>query len=177
MLCQRCQERSANVHIMQIINNEKKEMFLCESCARETQQINFVNPIKIDTSFGISDFLKGLLATNLQPYTIKTEKPLPVEKCSVCGMTLDEFSKGGKLGCANCYNTFKSALESVFKRVHGGIYHNGKMPHSVGGGIRSKRELETLRGDLLRAVQKEEYEEAAVLRDKIKALEQEIKEA
>ncbi|MGE4282463.1 MAG: UvrB/UvrC motif-containing protein [Clostridia bacterium] len=175
MICQRCQQRPASVHVTQIINNEKREVHLCEQCAHEDEQIAFSNPFSFVSPFNISNFLTGFLGKDLA-YQVKHKEPTVMPVCSNCGMTYEQFTRSGKMGCANCYLAFSNTLESVLKRVHGTTYHNGKLPQRTGGKIKSKREMDSLKSKLIKAVQNEEYEQAADLRDQIRELELQLKE-
>jgi protein arginine kinase activator len=158
------------VHVTQIINNEKKEMHLCEQCARENEQIAFSSPFHFASPFSISDLLSGFLGKDFG-YQVKPKEPSTMPRCSVCGITYDQFARSGKLGCANCYTVFNDALKPVFRRIHGNTYHHGKLPQRAGEKIKAKREIENLKTQLTKAVQNEEYEKAAELRDRIRELE------
>lgn len=163
MLCQNCNKREANVHFTQIINNNKVEMYLCEECAREKGQVSFGSPISV------SDFFSGLLG-----FAGPSAYITPVVQqavCNKCGMTYEEFQKSGKLGCDNCYEIFADRLQPLIKRLHGNVEHSGKCPLKECNNIKASKEIEDLRRLLDEAVKNEEYEKAAQLRDKIKALE------
>lgn len=175
MLCQRCQQRPASVHVTQVINNEKREVHLCDQCARENEEIAFNNPFGMISPFHISNFLTGFLGKDVG-YQVKPQEPAMMPECTNCGMTYEQFTRSGKLGCANCYHVFNNTLESVLKRIHGTTYHNGKLPKRKGGMIKAKREIGTLKSKLMKAVQAEEFEQAAQLRDQIRELEMQLKE-
>lgn len=175
MICQRCLQRQASMHFTQIINNEKTELHLCEQCAREMQSAAFDSPFHFISPFSINNFLTGLLGGGYN-YHVQAQERSPMPVCNVCHMTYDQFVKGGKLGCANCYEVFNNMLEPVLKKIHGGTYHHGKLPQRAGGVIRTKRELNILKQDLNKAIQGEEYEKAAQLRDRIRELETQLKE-
>lgn len=88
-----------------------------------------------------------------------------VKKCPRCGMTIGELNRGGLVGCAGCYDAFATELEGAFSRVQRGTGHTGKRPGRGKTGERAR-----LREQLKAAVAAENYEEAARLRDVIKAL-------
>ncbi|NLY42694.1 MAG: hypothetical protein GX066_01725 [Clostridiaceae bacterium] len=173
MLCQKCQQRLANVHVTRIINNEKIEMHLCEKCARENENIMYNNmynnPFDFTSPFSINNFISAFLGSKTG-HEAKFRNNTNVSFCRVCGTTYDQFARSGQLGCANCYNVFQNELEPVFKRIHGNTYHRGKMPHRTGGEIKAKREINRLKSLLDEAIKKEEYEKAAKLRDQINDL-------
>lgn len=163
MLCQNCNERNASMHLTQIINGKKTEVYLCQQCAQEHKQLTVFNP------FNISDFFSDIL--NIQdpaPATYKMEQR-PI-RCEKCGLTFEEFRSIGKLGCSNCYRVFDSNIAPVLKRIHNGVKHTGKVPSRAFPALRQNNEISELKLELQKAVQEERYEEAAKIRDKIKML-------
>lgn len=163
MLCQNCQKRVASVHFTQTINGERIELYLCEKCANEKSHSNFGAPL------GISDFFSGLVGfgTPLQ----YVSAPIEQTACKKCGMSYEDFLKTGKMGCGNCYEVFGEKLQPVFRKLHGAREHAGKIPQRQYKGIKVSRELQKLKDMLSKAIQQEEYEKAAELRDRIKQLE------
>ncbi len=112
------------------------------------------------------------IGENRDPSGNQPAEQSPSMQCSRCGLTLQEFANAGKLGCDNCYDTFKKYLMPVLKRIHGAGSHSGKIPARSGGKLAVKRQLESLRIKLKEAVAAEEYEKAAEYRDMIRAMEQ-----
>ena len=92
-------------------------------------------------------------------------------KCPLCGHSYSDFRKSGKLGCGECYNTFRAPLSVTLKQIHHNPLHKGKVPKTYDEKIRKKRELENLKAELSTAVKAEDYEEAAKIHRKIKELE------
>ena len=90
--------------------------------------------------------------------------------CEQCGMTYGEFQKGGMLGCANCYKVFKTPLTALLQRVHGNTQHAGRIPEGAHSGTSIRMNIDRLRQKLQKAIADEEYEQAAKLRDAIRAL-------
>ncbi|MDP4092312.1 MAG: UvrB/UvrC motif-containing protein [Bacillota bacterium] len=168
MLCQWCQKRPASVHFTQVVNNNKVEMYLCEQCAKEKGQVTFGSP------FSISDFLSGIMEfASDNGYRIQSE---PRVICEKCGMTYEEFQKSGKLGCGSCYELYHDKLDLLLKRLHGNAVHCGKSPGSKQQGMaltqpKQANEIDGLKELLNKAIQNEEYEKAAEIRDRIKNLE------
>lgn len=158
MLCERCKENSATIHYQQIVNGEKKEYYLCEKCAEEIQ-----GGLSFDTMF------KGILDSFINMGVVSGTKSGLL--CSSCKMSFDEFKESGKLGCANCYKDFKSYFAPILKNIQGSTRHMGKIPKKAGAELYTKRKIENMKAELKKAVEKEEYEKAANLRDKIKDLE------
>lgn len=165
MKCQECGQRPATVHFTKIIQGDKSEFHLCESCAREKGE--WIN--KASAGFSLNSLLSGLLNFD-QPGGTVAAPP----RCSTCGLTYTQFSQVGRFGCSDCYKHFKPRLEPLLRKVHGSTNHAGKVPHRTGGKIKTQRELGELRSKLQAAVQQENFEEAAVLRDKIRELEQQL---
>lgn len=163
MLCQFCQKRVANVHFTQVINGNKTELYLCEQCARDKGQSSFGSP------FSVNNFFSGIMEGGKDSDYRALE--VDVQQCDKCGMTYREFQKIGKLGCDNCYSIFGERIKPLLKRLHGNIEHTGKVPGRVSRELSSIKEIEALKELLNKAILSEEYEKAAELRDKIKALE------
>lgn len=166
MVCEKCNQNKATVHVTKIQNNKKTELHLCEECARKTQDMSFENP------FTINNFLTGLL-DSVQSSPIKVDY-IKTTTCSKCGMSYGKFKQLGRLGCSDCYNTFNEKLIPLIKSVHGSKQHTGKVPKKSGNRIRIKREIMTMKKQLRRAIEREEFESAAELRDKIKLLEKDL---
>lgn len=167
MLCDECKSRVATVHVTKIINNHKSEWHLCEECAKASGGIGF----SFEPGFSVHDILKGMLES--QPFIVNTtQKREPV--CPVCGMKYAEFMQSGKLGCGACYSAFGELLEPLLRRVQGGNRHAGKVPCRTGGTLHFQRKLQQLKEELAASVKAENYEQAAKLRDEIKALEQKL---
>lgn len=159
MLCQNCQQKAAKVHLTQIIKNTKVDIYLCEQCANE------ISPTELLSPFGFNDFISGLFGAQ-----VKQEAPVKL-KCSNCGMEYQEFTKTSRVGCAQCYKAFELKLDPIIKRLHGNAEHHGKIPVRVSSNISVPNEIEKLKDRLNDAVKKEEYEEAAKIRDRIRSLE------
>ncbi|WP_432404624.1 UvrB/UvrC motif-containing protein [Wukongibacter sp. M2B1] len=166
MICEKCNQNKATVHVTKIQNNKKTELHLCEECARKTQDMSFENP------FTINNFLTGLL-DSVQSSPIKVDY-IKTTTCSKCGMSYGKFKQLGRLGCSDCYNTFNEKLMPLIKSVHGSQQHTGKVPKKSGNRIRIKREIMAMKKELRKAIEREEFESAAELRDKIKLLEKDL---
>lgn len=158
MLCDICGKREATVHLTEIINDQMTKLHLCEECARK-------KGTEMEEHFGLADLLAGLADLGMPTDTAK-EKKL---KCPNCGMTYSDFKKIGRLGCGQCYETFKTYLVPLFKRIHGSDVHMGKIPGKKKTTRAPKKvDIDELKRRLKRAISLEEFEEAARLRDEIK---------
>lgn len=168
MLCESCKKNEASVHVTKIVNGVKQEFDLCEKCARDFGELNFTGQIDLPTPFTFQSILSGLMDyINLS--SDKSQKAFDII-CPKCGTTYSEFKKNGLVGCSECYNSFKSTLLPIIKRVQGNIEHNGKVPVKAGKDIIEKRRILKLKEELQEAVAKEEYERAAEIRDIIKGI-------
>jgi len=156
--------REANVHYTQIINGNKTELFLCSQCAEENSKMTFSPQINLGKLlWGFPVFSTG---TGFE----EPEHP-QVTRCDVCGMSFDDFRKSGKLGCANCYRVFRDELSPILRRLHGNTEHTGKVPAKLSDTVKNTKEIERLKAELAAAVENEQYERAAELRDLIRDLE------
>jgi len=170
LYCQDCGKKPATLHFTKIVNGEKTEFHICESCARERGEGIPGSP----NSFSIHSLLSGIL--DFEPNSNKaigTAKPQSI-RCEECGLTYTQFSKIGRFGCSSCYREFSDRLDPLLKRVHGNTVHVGKIPKRSGGQIQCKREIEQLRRDLQSHIEHEEFEDAAKLRDRIRELERKV---
>lgn len=170
MFCQECGKKPATLHFTKIINGEKTEFHICESCAREKGEGIPGSP----NSFSIHSLLSGLLDfEHLGSSNINGIKQ-PTLRCEECGLSYAQFSKIGRFGCSSCYQAFADKLDPLLKRVHSSTVHSGKIPKRSGEQIQCKREIEGLRRDLQTKIEHEEFESAAQLRDRIRELERKI---
>ncbi|MBT9137539.1 MAG: Protein-arginine kinase activator protein [Syntrophomonadaceae bacterium] len=161
MKCEACGKNTATVHYTEIINEELREMHLCEWCAQQKEAL-------VKPHFFTAEFLSGLFDAS----QVFTEKQ--TEKCAQCGFGHSNFQKLGRLGCSECYQTFKEQITPLLKRVHGSSQHVGNVPSAHKGIINVRKDLSRLRQELKTAISEEKFEEAARLRDKIKEIEKNI---
>jgi len=176
MICDVCTKKKATVHLTEIIDGEMTEMHICEDCAKERS-------VQMEQQFGLADLLAGLSDFGKQ---IKSEEKTKLQ-CPNCALDYDDFRKFGRLGCSECYTTFRGHLSALLKKIHGSAHHLGKRPagtapKTVGDpaeeakGKNSPETLQELKDKLHQLILAEDFEQAAILRDKIKALEQEGKD-
>ena len=176
MKCENCGNNEANVKYTQIINGEKKQMFLCEECSQKLgiNDIHFNMPINF-TSF-LTDFFSDMNDISLMP-TLGENNLL---KCSKCGLIWDDFLHTGKFGCSNCYDDFESRINPILRSIQGATNHVGRIGNVIQGNnvkqnLDEKMEenkniskIEKLKEELKQAVKEERYEDAAKIRDEIK---------
>lgn len=165
MICERCGVRPANISLTKIINGEKSEAHLCDQCAAEIGEFGLGSAMGM--SFG--NFFSGLLNPSFwgQPTTWEDKT------CPTCGLTYDRFRESGRLGCPDCYDTFDKELNQLLRRIQGGVEHKGKVPQTGTDREQKISELERLQAELKQAIETENYERAAELRDAIQALQKE----
>lgn len=167
MECQECHERPASIHFTKIINGEKMEYHLCEQCAKEKGE-----EMASYSGFSIHNLLSGLLNFEQQPIDSPSTTSRSTLQCPKCGLTYTKFTQIGKFGCDECYKTFDEKLNPILRKVHSGnTTHIGKIPKRVGSDIQAKRKIKTLKDKLQKLIESEEFEEAAVVRDEIRDLE------
>jgi protein arginine kinase activator len=160
--CENCGKADASVHFTQIRNNKKTEMHLCKECAK---QKGFHNPLD-DVPFPLAEFLNSMVKSGGQ-----ANDPIARLVCSECGMRFIDFSRVGRFGCGNCYQAFRAPLEDLFRKIHGATRHCGRTTQKVENSVKGVVEEEVrLKDELKRAIEREDFELAAVLRDRLKAL-------
>ena len=163
MLCQVCKVNEATVRYTEIVNNSVTEIHVCQKCAQLE-----------DKTVGAEAPFPGMLAaTDEADGPSVTEADLAA-KCSSCGHSLADVMAAGRVGCAECYTTFQAKLAPLIEKVHVASQHVGKVPSAKGEGIRVRTELLRYRGKLREAIEVENYEEAARLRDLIHEIEQKM---
>ena len=160
MKCDACGDREAVIHIQQIVGEDSVDLHLCEACASE-KGISSRND-KIELS--LSQLLTGLIGDKNAGSEEKT--------CHSCGMEFRNFKKEGKLGCPECYNEFRTEIVSLLRKVSGSARHTGKIPKRLSQFKTYLIDREELKKELQEAVTQEDYEAAAILRDRIRELDE-----
>ena len=160
MLCERCQKNNATTHIKTIVNGVVKEKNLCAHCAT-TEGYNGI---------GHNSFAQML--SSVFGDVLAIDPPKAAMRCPCCNASFSEIAQSGKVGCSECYKTFYSELLPYLKRVHGSTQHAGKVPNKAPLTVKPKEDtVATLRARLNELVREENFEEAAIVRDKIRKLE------
>lgn len=167
MLCQKCNKNEATGIIKQTINGKTNELYLCPLCLKE---FGIFQPGGITGELDIGKFFGGFF-NMFPPSAIPAANHTPAGKCRSCGATLHDFMSTGKAGCPECYTSFYDGLVPILQRIHGTSTHKGKFPKTASPEIGRKRELSELKLELTKAISEQEFEKAAVLRDKIKLIE------
>ena len=186
MLCEKCKIREANIQYTEVVNGTKKEHHFCAQCAKE---MDFgVYAAIFDGEFPLGKLLSGLLGIE-----DKDQEPDKRHQilCPTCGTGYDEFVRDSRFGCADCYSVFGPLMEDSLKQLHGNLVHTGKTPvfqrqdgmDPAGRGndrtagvpldpesAANYEEIFQWDAKLKEALRFEDYETAAVCRDKIREL-------
>jgi protein arginine kinase activator len=160
-----CGNRPATIHYTEIVNHNVETMDLCAQCAEE-KGID----LKTAGNYGLGDLAAGFINSVAQTESEKIGKV----RCPQCGYDYSDFKKVGRLGCPECYRAFEAQLLILLRQIHGSTQHKGKSPEQLGPKAMIRKELIDLQDDLARAVEKEEYERAATIRDRIKELQDKV---
>ena len=168
MQCHVCKKAEATVHLTQIVENQVKKVDLCEACAKE-------KGVNDPTGFSLADLLLGLGAS--QKMEEATSAAGTETACPACGFSQADFKKTGRLGCSECYQVFAEGLEALLKGMHKGTQHKGKVPAGHRRSASTKSRIDKLEADLKQAIAREDFEQAAALRDAIKSARKEAQTA
>lgn len=161
MLCEKCGKNNATTHIKSVVNGVVREINLCGYCAAKEGYSGLAH-----------NSLAGMLASMFGDVT-GFAPSVAAKKCSVCGSTFSDIAESGRVGCSECYKAFYEELLPYLKRVHGGTKHAGRVPNKAPLMVKPKEiTVDDLRLKLNELVREEKFEEAAVIRDKIKEMEE-----
>ena len=166
MLCQHCQKNEATTHVKTMINGDYAEYRLCSECARELGYGGMFPDFAADFGGMLSSFLGAALPARSG-----------AARCPGCGATLNDIKKTGKVGCSECYELFFSELMPTIRSIHGNTEHIGKRPvieytevheDKTEPKQQKQKTVDDLRSELKKAIEDENFERAAQLRDEIK---------
>lgn len=178
MVCERCRIREANIKYTEVINGVKTEHNLCSQCAQEMD----LGPYSaiLEGEFPLGKLISSLLG--LSPSAARQQK-LEDVACPTCGTTYEEFVKNSRFGCADCYHVFDLLMGEKIRKIQENASHTGKHPKMRGKGqtgtavtekgqltFTPDEQIRQLERRLQAALKEEDYEEAAVCRDAIRAL-------
>lgn len=166
--CSRC-SKSATLHITEIREGVVQELHLCESCAHEYLS-NSNSPASMSEAEGLAEKIAEAAGD-------QDLDELDQLVCPNCGITFREFRSQGRLGCPHDYIAFSRELMPLLENIHGETQHAGKFPKRAPDASQRQYQLIKLRNELRTAVEDEEYETAARLRDEIATLESELGKA
>lgn len=155
--CDICQKQDAVVKVRRVEQDgTASEIEVCADCARAR---GFSGPekVKMDVSQMLAEVKAGKVAADERKMT-----------CARCGLTFVQFKRTGRLGCAACYDSFKDKLEPLVRRLHNAVQHVGKAPAAGRAEARKRLNARRLSAELARAIEQEDYERAAAIRDQLK---------
>jgi len=171
MKCERCKHNDATIHLSEIVKDVKSEVHLCEHCARDVG----LNTRSSNFSLSLPEMLTFL---NVDDFSDYGDNRL----CSKCGCTFIEYKREGKLGCPDCYIHLEEEIEAVVADYYAEKIYRGKKPlyndlasqvaSPPAMNVKNKINIDELLAQLEHAVIEENYEEAALLRDKIREINQ-----
>ena len=162
MKCEKCNEREATVLYKQTINGVSTAAHLCAECAAKAQ-----NEAGFSAQFPFGTDLFGNL------FGISAPVKAPASKKCECGATFADVRRAGKVCCAKCYETFATELEPTIRSLYGKAVHVGRAPAERKAARDKQNKLNTLKNNLRAAIEAENFEEAAKIRDEIRNLEKE----
>ena len=166
MLCEGCNESDATIHLTQVVDGVVKKVHLCETCAAQ-------NGLDVSGPMALTDILKGMggsFGEELEELEKELAPDGPEISCPACHLRRSDFKKSGRLGCPECYETFETELIPLIKGMHRSEKHIGKVPAQEMGRIQQQVRVAELEEKLGFAVDSENYEEAAKLRDALRDL-------
>ena len=171
MLCEKCGANKASVHLTRIINGKKEEIHLCENCARNNNHSDID-----DHNLSFQSLLSGILNHDFsnEEFSVYDNNDSHKLVCPNCGLSYNEFTEKGFFGCEKCFSVFEHKLDALFKKVHGNIRHNGKLSISFQQNLEVKSEITDLKKAMQAAVEKENFEKAAEIRDQIHAIKEDM---
>lgn len=161
MLCESCGKNPSVIQVKTIVNGRPVAYALCAECARELGYANLLFVLGIGSDNGFTELFA------------EQEDDRTVQRCSCCGATFHDILRSGKVGCSQCYRLFANQLTPYIQKIHGNVSHRGK---SVGEGnlpqVMPQAQLSVMHRELKEAIQSENFEKAAVLRDQIHKMEE-----
>lgn len=164
--CQKC-DRPATHKFTRIINGEAADFYFCQ---KHAAQFSSFQQKAIANQMNLTQLLAGLLKSEQGQKTDSDEAATTDLKCQTCGLSYREYQQTMLLGCSDCYRAFEKQLRYDLRRYHGTVRHCGKQPMPETGKVSNCQRLEALKGRLTLAIQDEDFELAAQLRDEIRQM-------
>ena len=159
MVCENCKERDAVVHLTKVKEGAVLQVRLCEKCAAEQG----VETTVAQPKAALTDFLQAV-------HQQAAAAPGDQAACHFCGATARDFRQTGRVGCARCYGAFERSLRELLRRLHGGAKHTGhRYAPPAPELVEEAGHVGQLRERLQRAIEAEQFELAAELRDRLRA--------
>ncbi len=161
MLCDNCKERDAVVNLTRIVENAVTQLHLCQKCAEAKG---------VETTLATPEHPLSAILQEVQAQESSASHDLA--NCAFCGATARDFRATGRLGCPHCYDAMERSLRELLRRLHGSSKHVGiQYDIPVAHILQKPDSVHDLRDRLRRAVETEQFELAAELRDRLRVLE------
>ena len=167
MLCERCHAHPATVHMVQVVNGHRKEEHLCSECAEKEHVFQ-----KEQSFFGsgffdspLDHFFGGSMLGHL------LEDPFGTRTLEDQGGQFIEVSPEKLPENESSYDRFKEAIRPSFQKGKNEIPVNEPKAKEKADAPAESEELQALRKELKSCVDREDFERACEVRDKIKAIE------
>jgi protein arginine kinase activator len=164
MICDICKKNLATVFSTRVINSVIKTFNLCVNCAYETDEEIAFEKLFQSLAYDI------LSLNDSENFSNTQTKEKIIYNCHKCGTNINQFRKDGKFGCPDCYSKFSSEVDMILKNTQYGEFHRGKFPVKYAEKTSDDSQIEKLKLNLQKAIQNEDFELAAKLRDKIREL-------
>lgn len=164
MRCELCNKKNATVHLTEIVQSQKKELHLCDVCARKQGIVQKITASPFE-----------LLSKLAAPKQSKEGKQFAALTCDQCGLTYEEFRSRGRFGCSNDVKAFEPGLLPLLEKIHGATRHTGRVPGQASESVKIQEQLASLRRDLQESKRAEDYERCAQIRDQISELEEKMR--
>jgi len=164
MLCQQCHKNLATVRYAEVVDGKVTDLHLCAECLAQHQE-------KEEAGFALSGPVTSARSTT-PPRVERTRVKIRV--CKTCGTQLTQVVDSATVGCSACYNAFAQIIQPIVTNIHGGGRHMGKSPRVDDARTILRSNLQTKRSLLRSALNSENYERAAILRDEIRQLEEQL---
>jgi protein arginine kinase activator len=173
--CQRCGQRAGEIRYTEVAGGEVRKQVVCAECARE---LGFApqdppsgeaspprGPSPAAKLYGVVSIEATLSGEGVEA------APGDDRRCPECGLTASAFHAQSLFGCPRCYETFEEGLDALLKRLHGAVAHRGRVPSGRRAG--AEAEPGQLRRELDEAIRRQDYKQAARLRDRLRRRERE----
>ncbi len=166
MLCEDCHKNLATKRYAEVVDGKVSEQHLCQECLDRRQE-----SVSSGFQFAKPAAFRGKPAPAAAKTSTTADAVEARQSCTACNTTLKQILEKGQVGCSTCYETFPAQLESLLEGIHVALAHRGKVPRLDDARARLRADLQAKRGLLKTALTTENYEEAAALRDEIRAIE------
>lgn len=166
MLCEACKKNEAIIHIEEKSQVGVRTVSLCLECAA----MKGFNIRSQDIQPLINGFVSNLFGSNPQSIPVFNSLQMLDSQCGFCGTSINEIYETSKAGCQECFSEFRSLIESIIESFNESVEYKGKLPENMDKEKKYLTAVLKLKKELRKCVEKEDFKEAAVIRDKIQVL-------